>query len=232
MIKKTPIILVLLIEIIFSTSYAQQLELHYDTRHSLYGSQIAERNYLTGTFEIFKPDTLGSNFVLFDLNFDMFKGNIGMIYTEIARDFQIGCFPIMPHIEFNGGLGNGFLINNSLLVGGSHNIFWKSWVLNTYFAYKLHLFECLSHDIQWTFIWSKDMLNDKLSFSGFFDLWTENIDHTSGSNGKKLIFMTEPQLWYNISKSFSFGTELRLTYNFLDEKRWFAIPTVAVKYRF
>lgn len=230
MIKRIFVIFALIT--ISSTIYAQQLELHYDTRHSLYGSQISERNYLTGTFEIFKPDTFGSTFVLFDFNFDNTQGNLGMIYTEMARDFRIGQLPIMPHIEFNGGLGNGYLINNSFLLGGSYNMFWGDWVLNTYLVYKMHMFDRISHDLQWTFIWSRDMFGGKLSFSGFFDIWTENIDHTSGSKGKKVIFMTEPQLWYNISKSFSLGTELRLTYNFLEEKRWYAIPTVAVKYKF
>lgn len=60
----------LLVLIIVTPLQAQQLELHYDTRHSLYGSHLAGRNYLTGTFEIFKPDTFGSTFVLFDFNFD------------------------------------------------------------------------------------------------------------------------------------------------------------------
>lgn len=230
MIKKALIVFVLIATI--TDIYAQQLELHYDTRHSLYGSQVAERNYLTGTFEIFKPDTFGSTFVLFDFNFDNTQGNLGMIYTEMARDFRIGQLPIMPHIEFNGGLGNGYLINNAFLFGGSYNIFCGAWVCNTYLVYKMHLFERISHDLQWTFIWSRDMLGGKLSFSGFLDIWTENADRITAKQGKKLILMSEPQLWYNISSSFGVGSELRLTYNFLNEKRWYAIPTVALRYRF
>ena len=35
---------------------AQNLQLHFDPRNSLYGDAVSSSNYLTGTFEMFKLD--------------------------------------------------------------------------------------------------------------------------------------------------------------------------------
>jgi hypothetical protein len=62
-------------------------------------------------------------------------------------------------------------------------------------------------------------LDGKLSFSGFADLWSEK--HTVSNDGFKtdfqdasLVFLSEPQLWYNLNKAFSVGGEVELGYNF------------------
>ncbi|MDD2328396.1 MAG: DUF5020 family protein, partial [bacterium] len=89
---------------------AQNLQLHFDPRNALYGDDVptASQNYLTATFEMFKPDQWGSTFMFVDFDLNNSKKNIGLVYAEIAREFKIGDFPLMPHLEFNGGLGNGF----------------------------------------------------------------------------------------------------------------------------
>jgi hypothetical protein len=54
---------------------------------------------------MFKPDRWGNTFMFVDLDFNFDKQNPGLIYVEIAREFQLGNFPLLPHIEYNGGLG-------------------------------------------------------------------------------------------------------------------------------
>ena len=39
---------------------AQNLQLHFDPRNTLYGDGVASSNYLTATFEMFKPDRWGT----------------------------------------------------------------------------------------------------------------------------------------------------------------------------
>ncbi|MDL2291942.1 DUF5020 family protein, partial [Bacteroides sp. OttesenSCG-928-F21] len=104
----------------------------------------------------------------------------------------------------------------------------------TYLAYKYNAFEKVSNDIQWTVTWEKHFLNNKLTTSGFLDLWTENKNHTHapGLKGKKLILMTEPQLWYNMNEQFSLGTEIEISNNFINENKFYVNPTIGAKWIF
>ena len=72
---------------------AQNLQLHFDPRNSLYGDRIdAPINYLTATFEMFKPDQWGSTFMFVDLDFNFDERNPGLAYAEIARAINLGDF--------------------------------------------------------------------------------------------------------------------------------------------
>lgn len=224
------------------TVQAQNLQLHFDPRSSLYGDDVAAPiNYLTATFEMYKPDQWGNTFMFVDVDFNFDKRNPGLVYAEIAREFQLGDFPLLPHIEYNGGLGlvrgidAGFSIPSAYLGGFGYPFKLGSFFMNTYVAYKLHAFEEVSHDAQWTFTWNATFANDKLSLGGFFDLWTENKDRlgTGEETGKKLVLLSEPQIWYNITPNFSIGSEIELSYNFvLGSNSFYAIPTLATKWNF
>ena len=215
--------------------FAQNLQLHFDTRHSLYGNQLSSSNYLTATFEFFKPDKLGSTFMFVDFDFNHENGNIGLVYAEIARDFKVGDFPLMPHIEYNGGLGLvkgtdfGFSIPNAYLAGASYSFPAGNFFVNTYAAYKLNNFEKMSHDVQWTLVWESVFLCNRLSFNGFLDIYTENKDRSGAMSGKQIVFLSDPQIWYNLTSHFSVGSEVKLNYNFLGE-RLYVIPTLGVKW--
>ena len=89
---------------------AQNLQLHFDPRHSLYGNDAAPINFMTATFEMYKPDKWGSTFMFADFDFSYNDRNLGLVYTEIARDFKIKGFPLMPHFEYNGGFFFNFEI--------------------------------------------------------------------------------------------------------------------------
>lgn len=223
---------------------AQNLQLHFDPRHSLYGDKIgAPVNYLTATFEMFKPDQWGSTFMFVDFDFNFDKRNPGLAYAEIAREFKIGDFPLLPHIEYNGGLGLvrgtgvGFSIPSSYLGGFGYPFQLGSFFMSTYVAYKLNAFQELSHDAQWTVTWNATLAGGKLSLAGFMDLWSEDKSFTEDSDatGKKIVFLSEPQFWYNLTSNFALGTEVELSYNFVNkfnESKFYAIPTIATKWNF
>lgn len=226
----------------FASLNAQNLQLHFDPRHSLYGDNInAPINYLTATFEMFKPDAWGSTFMFVDFDFNFDKRNPGLAYAEIARAFKIGDFPLMPHLEYNGGLGlvrgtgYSFSIPSSYLAGMQYPFQLGNFFMGTYLAYKLNAFETNSHDVQWTLTWNSAFPNSKVSLAGFLDLWTENKNRATGEGGKKLILLSEPQVWYNFTPNFAIGSEIELSYNFVNafaESKFYAVPTLATKWNF
>lgn len=216
---------------------SQNLQLHFDPRHALHSKDF-DRNYFTATFEMYKADKWGSTFGFVDMDFNESKGNIGLAYLEIYRDQKIGKFPIMAHLEFNGGIGkknySGFSIPNAYLVGPSFSTtFFDKLNFSTYLVYKYNAFDKGSNDFQWTFIYGINLCNEKVTLTGFFDLWTENKNRTqeTGKSGKKIIFLTEPQFWYNVTSNLSFGSEIEVSNNFLNED-FYINPTIAAKWNF
>lgn len=219
----------------FASLNAQNLQLHFDPRHAFYGDDVAAKNYLTATFEMFKPDAWGSTFMFVDFDFNGDKRNIGLVYAEIARAFKIKDFALMPHLEYNGGLGTGFSIPSSYLAGAQYPFKLGNFFMGTYLAYKLNAFTELSHDVQWTLTWNSAFPNSKVSLAGFLDLWTENKNRATGEGGKKLILLSEPQVWYNFTPNFAIGSEIELSYNFVNafaESKFYAVPTLATKWNF
>ena len=219
----------------FASLNAQNLQLHFDPRHAFYGDDVAAKNYLTATFEMFKPDAWGSTFMFVDFDFNGEKRNIGLVYAEIARAFKIKDFALMPHLEYNGGLGTGFSIPSSYLAGAQYPFKLGNFFMGTYLAYKLNAFTELSHDVQWTLTWNSAFPNSKVSLAGFLDLWTENKNRATGEGGKKLILLSEPQVWYNFTPNFAIGSEIELSYNFVNafaESKFYAVPTLATKWNF
>ncbi len=219
-------------------TYAQNIQLHFDPRHGLH-SNTFDKNYFTATFEMFKPDKWGSTFMFVDLDFNQSRGNIGLAYMEIARDIKLGKSPIMAHAEFNGGIGkvnnSGFSIPNAYLVGPSYATNVGGVNLSSYLVYKYNAFERVSNDVQWTVIWGTNLCNNKITLSGFLDIWTENKDHSKAktTDDKKIILLTEPQIWYNLNQNLSLGTEIEISNNFIvGSNKTLVNPTIAAKWNF
>ncbi len=213
--------------------FAQNIQLHYDMGEN--------RNCWTSTIEYFKPDNIGSTFFFVDFNYGG-KGNgynhATLAYWEIARNFKIKKFPIELHAEFNAGLGHtkyfGFPVNNAALLGGSYTMhsadFSKILTLNA--MYK-RIFEKENdgkdfNSYQLTAVWTINMFKNKLSFTGFADFWRE--DFNINGEDKKFVFLSEPQIWYNINKKFSIGGEIELSNNFSYNDGFMANPTIAIKW--
>lgn len=68
---------------------AQNLQWHFDPRHAICGNELSTVNYLTVTFEMFKPDRWGNTFMFADFDFHFDKRNLGLVYAEIARKFKL-----------------------------------------------------------------------------------------------------------------------------------------------
>ena len=213
---------------------AQNLQLHFDPRHGLHGDNVSDKNYFTTTFEMFKPDKWGSTFMFVDLDLNMSKGNIGLAYMEIARAIKIGNSPIMAHVEFNGGLASWGNIPSAYLGGAAFNHNFGNVNIGTYVAYKYHAFERVSNDVQWTVTWGTSLFDNKITLSGFLDVWTENKDRSKAKlvSGKKIVLLTEPQIWYNLTPNLSLGTEIEISNNFLPVNKTIVNPTLAAKWNF
>ena len=226
----------LMLSVSFSL-FSQNLQLHFDPRHAFHSKDF-ERNIVTATFEMFKPDKWGSTFMFADLDFSQSKGNLGLMYLEIYRDQNIGDLPIKAHLEYNGGHASWGMIPNSYLAGIAYPFQIGKFTFNTYAAYKYQTFEKTSNDVQWTIVWNANFFNNKLTINGFFDFWTENKNREKKDwkSGKKVVIISEPQFWYNVDEHLAFGTEIEISHNFLKnrylEDASFINPTVAVKWTF
>ena len=218
-----------------TTIFSQEIQLHFDPRHALH-SDVTPRNYFTVTFQGAINDKLGSTYGFIDMDFNRSKGNIGLAYLELKRDFTFRHFPLMTHIEFNGGISlgqndSGFSIPNAYMAGIAYKPFSKQNI-TTYLLYKYNAFEKSSNDVQLSCMWAHTFLKGKFTLSGFVDIWTENKDRVNGLGGKKIILLTEPQVWLNLNRHFAVGSEIEISNNFYAryKNKVYICPTIALKW--
>lgn len=228
---------------------AQNLQLHYDFGRHAYSTHEEGRQAFTATWEQFKADNLGSWFYFIDLDFD--KNGVSAAYTEVSREFtfakpcESGSFA--AHIEYNGGLSRGAgSYQQCALLGAAwngHNAdFSKTYSLQlmykNFFGQEADKFNAVSSNayasFQVTGVWGITFADKKMTFSGFADLWRQQKANKHGY----LVFLAEPQLWYNVTNKFSVGTEVELSNNFIysnkdfKNNRFYVNPTLALKYNF
>ena len=173
-------------------SKAQNLQVFYDT----------ERDCVTSTLEMFRPDAFGSTFYFVDIDY---TPRATGAYLEFAREF---CFWqdtewnwLSIHAEYNGGLtsfkaeGTEYAarFNNAWLAGltySGHNAnFSKTWSVSAMYKAIPELKEDGKKKInnfQITGVWGLNFFEGWATFSGFADFWSE---------GSTYIFLSEPQLW-------------------------------------
>lgn len=207
---------------------SQNVQLHYDFS--------SDRGFLTTTVEKFAPDAYGSTFFFIDFNHSAHGPTEA--YWEIARELKNWEGPLSVHLEYNGGLNRviPLAIQNAYLLGGTYS--WNAADFSKGFSvsamYKMIQGNSSPHNTQLTGVWYLNMLKGKLSFTGFADFWTEKhlVFDDSGSTEVGFIFLSEPQLWYNINKSFSVGSEVELSYQFAGMAGFNVYPTVAAKWTF
>lgn len=235
--RKLFTISILFLSLLFGTSLksqAQSISLLYD----------AERECLTSTVEMFKPDSFGSTFFFVDMNY---SPKVTEAYWEIAREFNFWQDSklswLSVHVEYNGGLNNVVSsFNNSWLAGltysGHSKDFTKTWSLSLMYkaipgTIGLDLKE-QNHNFQVTAVWGIQFLQGWCSFSGFVDFWRE----ARVWQGTEYIFISEPQLWVNLNKikgmeevNLSLGGEIEFSNNFV-EKGFKAIPAFGAKWTF
>nr|WP_320118168.1 DUF5020 family protein [uncultured Marinifilum sp.] len=223
--KKLIVIFAVLVS--FAAS-AQNFQLHRDF----------DRDLFTSTFEMFKMDKWGNTFTFVDFDYDAENG-INQGYFEIARVLKTEKMPIGLHIEYNGGLGNfkiaedvqgGYTINNAWIFGLNYAKGGAKSGFSTYAGYKA-IKDAGKANFQITGTWYVNFFDGKMTFSGFADLWSENCDEDAVGVSDELVFLTEPQLWYNATKNLSLGGEIEISNNFAGDD--FEVrPTLAVKWNF
>ena len=224
--KKSTLILLL-----FVASYvakSQNVQLHYDFSST--------RGYLTTTVEKFAPDAYGSTFFFIDFNHS--ADGPTEAYWEIARELKNWEGSLSVHVEYNGGLNRVIpvAIQNAYLLGGTYS--WNAADFSKGFSvsamYKMIQGNSSPHNLQLTGVWYLNLLKGKLSFTGFADFWTEKhlVFDDSGATEVGFVFLSEPQLWYNLNKSFSVGSEVELSYQFAGMAGFNVYPTVAAKWTF
>lgn len=232
--------------------HAQNVQQHYDLGHAL-DHDLTTRGSVTTTVEMFKPDKWGSTFLFTDIDY---KGDGVMgAYWEIAREFNVSHNKqFAAHFEYNGGAGTGETstgqyygsrYQHAVLLGGAWN--WHNADFSTTFSlqamYKYYFKNSHTgthpfNGFQTTAVWGVQLADGRVTCSGFADLWYD--PNVKG----KLIFLSEPQLWFNMNKlrgwdgiNLSVGTEIELSNNFVwndkgENDKFYAIPTLALKWTF
>lgn len=216
--KKIAVVLMLAMGLGTSMVSAQNLQVHYDMGE--------DRGYVTTTIEMFKPDQWGSTFFFVDMDHDTDAGNsVSFSYMEIARALKFWDSPFALQAEYNGGT----YVNNAWLAGAQYT--WNSADFSKIFTLQ-GLYKYIDDDVnnasfQLTGVWTIQLFNNAVTFSGFADFWKEEKSWM----GTDFVFLSEPQLWYNFGEHFSAGGEVELANNFIVEG--FRVgPTLAVKWTF
>lgn len=201
---------------------AQNFQLHRDF----------DRGQYTSTFEMFKMDKWGNTFTFVD--FDYNGGNVNSSYYEIARVLKTEKMPVGIHVEYNGGTSNEFSFANAWIFGLNYAKGNADWGFSTYAGYKA--FKGAGEaNFQVTGTWYLNLLKGKVTFSGFADLWSENGDTEALAKyvvSDDLVFLTEPQIWYNATENLSLGGEIEISNNFAFSNEFKVRPTIAVKWNF
>ena len=235
------ITLVLMALLLPIAAFGQNFQVHYDFGRQLYSSEEDDRPKLTLTYETFKADGLGSWFYFVDV--DVRNDGVSAAYTEVSREFRLGSkSPFAAHIEFDGGLNLKGSYQNALLIGPAYNghssDFSKTWSLQLMYRQTLKggTNKALA-GVQLTGVWGLTFGQGKWTFSGFADLWTGYIPEWDDAKAQKkgLVLLTEPQIWYNICKTVSIGSEWEISNNFIyrtsdSEKSFYVNPTLALKF--
>ncbi|MBQ8071730.1 MAG: DUF5020 family protein [Bacteroidales bacterium] len=209
------------------------------------------RNHFTTTLEGFYNDKWGNTFFFVDYDYNAKHDNkthgVSGSYMEIARCLNFWqdskAAPLSIQVEYNGGVGFG---NQNFLFGLDYFLH-NSDFSNT-FNFKL-LYKTFNHGassnvpLQFTFVWGmQDIFGvEGLRFSGFVDLWGENVVNFAEDITKfkkdKFVFLSEPQLWYNLGRhfgceNFHIGTEIELSANFAGYHGFYARPCIGTKWVF
>lgn len=219
---------------------AQNIQLHYDFGRNLYSNEEADRQKVTATLEQFKADDWGSWYYFFDV--DLTSKTTRSIYTEISREINLGKnLPLAAHVEYDGGLWHAPAIGNGsyqqaglagIAYNGHNADFSKTWSVQALYKQFFKSYEGTHSyaSFQLTGVWGLNFLDNKMTFSGFIDFWRGEKANNHGC----LVILSEPQLWYNVNKHFSVGTEVEFSNNFIvnyyNDKTFFVNPTLGVKW--
>jgi len=230
-------------------TFAQNLQLHYDFRHSVdpkHNSQNFPALYfeylktLDSTSFFIKPGTF---FLKVETDMQGDQDNIGKAYIQTSQSFRFWKPKIYLNLQYSGGLGvtnpaqYSYYINNSISLGPNYLWNWHGAYFNIALSYDYNMLKKPSHDMLLSFYWWKGLWNYKMEFAGDFELYTLNKNHgddfTKGLKGKTVSFFGEPQVWFKIKGNFSLGSKFIMYYHVITPDNLFEVyPTVAARIKF
>ena len=220
----------------------QNLQLHYDLRHSV-DPKNTVKNFPFLYFEYWKGRDSGS--FLLKMQADLFgeRGNMGQFYMQVSQTFRWWKPKVYLQVQYSGGLGISepgkypYVITNSFAIGGARPFQGGSHAFyNFYACYKLSGFSKPSHDPLAAFYWLLFSKNYKINFSGNIVTWTENKNHgddfTANESGKRFFVFADPQIWFTVYKGLSLGSRCTVNYHVLSADNAVKIyPSVGVRYQ-
>ena len=217
----------------------------------------SDRKQVTTTIEGFYNDNWGNTFFFVDHDFNH-KANddvkaITGTYMEVARCLNFWQnVPVLNgfslQVEYNGGVYKNYFINHAVLAGLDY--FAHSKNFNNTFNFKVLYKKIFGAEqqipMQFTFVWGlRDLFGAKgLTFSGFADFWWEDHILYTDHNGalsvpqkSHVVFLSEPQLWYNVGQwigvpNFNIGGEVELSFDFGSALGFWARPCAGIKWVF
>lgn len=221
---------------------AQQLQLHYDFRHSL-DPVRTRRNFASLTYEYFKgTDSTGSFLFKMQTDFSGENNNPGQLFLQVSKNIRYWRPKPELTLTYSGGLGvapptYGYYLTNSLGVGVAYPFQGRSAWYSVNLVYRFNAFARPSHDAQFTFYFGKGFANYRIWVAGSLVAWSENRNHgtdfTQGLLGKKVALFGDPQCWIKVGKQVSVGSRINLFYHTLTtENRLQVYPTLGLKYQF
>ena len=217
----------------------------------------SDRKFVTMTLEMFKADKWGNTYFFIDHDFNYTQDNgqkdhcaaPGGTYLEISRCLNFWqktkLAPLSLHVEYDGGISRSYPISSAWLVGVDYFMHDKTFrnTLNLKALYKNIHRTSSKVPLQFTAVWTcKDLFGLKgVTFDGFADFWWENHGCDFQADGtfkqKRTVFITEPQVWYNVGDLFgcenlNVGTEIELSNNFGSTAGFKCRPCLGVKWVF
>lgn len=213
------------------------------------------RGHFTTTLEGFYGDNWGNTFFFIDYDYNLRDADDNVqapsgSYMEIARCLnfwqETAVAPFSLQVEYNGLVG----VNQNFLFGVDY--FVHNADFSNTFNFKL-LGKTFSRGaksdlpLQFTFVWGmQDIFGIQgLRFNGFADIWGENVVNFAECNWadpdsvkeRKFVFISEPQLWYNVGQHFGcpnlhVGTEIELSCNFAGYDGFKVRPCLGTKWVF
>lgn len=221
--------------------YAQQIQLHYDFRHSI-DPELNRTNFPSVSFEYFKGVEKGAFLFKMQTDFNGSKNNPGQLFLQVSKSMKFWKPKIYLSAGYSGGLGVappsfGYYLTNSFNTGVSYPFQWKGAWMSANLTYRYSAFPKPSHDPQCTIYFGRGFLNYRIFLAGSFVGWTENrnqgTDYTKGLSGKKFAFFGDPQVWIKVKGQLSAGTRISVFYHLLTDKNTIQVyPTLAVKNQF
>jgi hypothetical protein len=221
--------------------HAQELQLHYDWRHTTDPRNNA-RNFPSLAFKSFKALPFGSFLLKLELDLDGTRHNVSKGYVEISQTMRWWSAPIYVLGEYSGGLGvfdgggGGFYLDNAFHVGASHPFPWQGGFANVSLAYRYANLERASHDPHASVYWGRS-LGKRWAFASTSVLWTQNRnrgdERTAGLTGKRGSFLVENEIWWRAAGLVSIGSNVRISRNvYASDGRVVVYPTLGARYAF